>query len=656
MARQYARFDAATIGSGLAVTDSGLVLTTAVDSTSRARMARSTFERTGGTYGAEFVFWGDADDLLASIGLVAASEGLGAEVGVATLSVGWRLDTGEVRLGNTVLASGLPAVAKGQIVGVVFYAAPGFINLVRFALDGDTVATVDVGSDAWHFAVSMASATAGELSCAVNAGQWPARGEAATAAWELPATSITTLYFGNRHWLSATTDSPANQRYEGRLIDDGIEEMQRVGFWPWADAVAPRPAGAQLQVLDVDGALASLDYGQAPVAIREVAAGGSLATSTPIGRFVIDSVEVVSDRIVRLRLRDAHDALDEPLNPAVFLPYVPALAWKAQPVVIGACASVPLLAANSDGTVGFLCDAPLGHVDVVLDRGDALEPGTWTLTGGAQQLFLDSPPLGPVVADVSTTAGSMTPATLADALHAVFSRVGFTAWDKAEADAIDVATGYAGIGFYVGSEVRSARQARDAMLANYCGSAWQDAVGTLRLVRLTAPEDAVATMALQPATLDGDLVWAYDEAPNLTRRMSYRPNGAVMGAADFVTDLVDVPMSRRVELMQPARGIVYSAAPLHPRYDAASRRDPVVSGFWLRADAQAEIDRVCGLYSVERRFYTWTGRLPGALPAIGDVVSVSYPAYGLADGRNLLVVALQPNRATGRVTIRFWGA
>lgn len=655
MARQYARFESAVIGPGLATSDSGLVLTTTTDSTSRERMARSTFSRTGDTYGAEFVFWGDAD-LYANIGLVDASESLAAEVGIAPLSIGWRLDTGEVFSGGDLVAYHLPGVQKGQIVGVTFYAAPGSLNLVRFELDGTTVAEIDVGDgDTWHYAVSMASDPAGELSCAVNAGQWSGRGESGTTGWPAPTVLVETIYLANRHWLSASSDEPANQRYEGRIIDDGVEETQRVGFWPWADAVAQRPTGAQVLVSDPDGALAGLTSDVA-AAMLQVDLAGTRASAAAIGRYALDSVEVVGDQGVRLRLRDGHDALDEPINPSVFLPYVPALAWKAQPVVIGACASVPLLSANNDGTVGFLADSPIGHVDVVLDRGDALEPGMWTLTADGQQLFLDSPPLGPVLADVSTADGTMTPATLAQALHDVFSRVRFGAWLKTEAEAIDTATGYAGIGYYVGSEVRSARQARDMLLANYCASAWQDADGVLRLVRLTAPEDAVASMELQTALQEGDLLWAYDQAPNLTRRMSYRPNGAVMGAGDFVTDLVDVPMSRRMELMQPARGIVYSGITLHPRYDAASRREPMPSGFWERADAQAEIDRVCGLYAVERRFYTWTGTVTGSLPAIGEVVSVIYPAYGLDAGRNLLVVSLQHNRATGRVTIRFWGA
>lgn len=657
MARQYARFDNATIGSGLVATDGGLVITTTLNSTSRSRMARSTFSLDGVGYGAEFVFWGDATSLLASVGLVLAATGLNAEVGVAAGSVGWRLDSGEIRLSGTVVTSGLSPVGKGQIVGVQFVESPGFAYSVRFSVDGTNVAEITLPSKQWHFAVSLASATAGQLSAAVNAGQWPARGAAAAAGWQAALAPVLTQFYADRHWLSATTDNPANTRYEGAIVDEGLEELQRVGFWPWADAVSPRPTGGQVRIHDPDGRLIGLDASQASVLVKTVDRDGTLASATTVSRFMVDTIEVLDDGYVRLRLRDPHDALDEPLNAAVFLPYVPALAWKAQPVVIGACASVPLLAANSDGSVGFLADSALGHVDLVMDRGDPLESGTWSLTSDGQQLFLDSPPLGPVLADVTTIAGSsMTPATLSQTLHRIFSRVGFAAWSKTDTDAIDTATGYAGVGVYIGSEARSARQVRDQVLGWYCASTWQSATGVMRTVRLIAPEAVAAVSELQAAQLDSDLVWAYDQAPNLSRRMGYRPNAQTMGSADFVTDVVDVPMSRRAELMQAFRGVVYSAVALHARYDAADRRDPVPSGFWRREDAQAEIDRVCGLYAVERRFYTWTGRLTTGLPAIGDVVTVYYPAYGMDAGRKLLVVALQPNRATGRVMIRFWGA
>ena len=658
MAREFDRFDATTIGPGLVATYDGLLLTTNAAALSVSRAARGTIFHSDGVHGAEFTFYGDAA-LVASIGLVQSSTSLSAAVGSIANSVGWRLDAGEVRVGGVLVLSGLPVVTKGQIVGVVLREVPGFTFNADFYLEGAVVATVNFPAGAsWTIAASLASTVAGDLTAVVNAGQWPARSTAAYLGWRPNEPLVSDIRIADAHWMSANADAPANTRYEGRIAPAGVEILQAVGFWPWQDAVSPRGAAAQLNAYDPDGLLDALEVdGEVRVRIRQADSNGTLATSTDVGRFVLDGMEVVGDDWKRIRLRDAHDDLDEPLNPGVFLPNIPQLAWQPQPVVIGAVCSVPLLAANSDGSVGFLADSPLAEVSAVLDRGDALEVGTWSIAPGAQQLLLESPPLGPVVADVSSIGAGMTPATMQQALHQVFSRVRKASWSAADALDIDTATGYAGIGYFVGGGVQSARQARDAILASYCAACWQDSTGILRFSRLVNPDTATPDIELSPATLGEDLTSVYDNAPNLTRRMGYRPNAAPMAASDFVTDLVDVPMSRRVELMQPHRGIAYSAVPMHSRYAAADRRSPFPSTFYRAADAQTEIDRVCGLYAVQRRFYAWqmVGDT-GAAPMPGQVARVTYNRYGLDAGRNLLVVSVQRNPATGRLNLKLWGA
>lgn len=663
MARVFDRFNATTIGPDLVATDGGLLLTTNADSLSISRAARGNVFHSDGSHGVEFTFYGD-DPLVASVGLVQASVSLSVAVGSVVNSVGWRMDTGEILLDGVVSVSGLPIVTKGQVVGLIFREGPGFRYYADYYLEDALVASVRIATVpgfSWAFAVSLAGAVAGELTAALNAGQWPARSDAAYIGWKPATVQPGVVRVADEHWLSAHTDNPADTRYEGLLSAAGIDVIQSVGFWPWQDAAAPRGAAAALNIYDPNGLLDALEVdGEVRVRVSQGVSGGSLAAAADIGRFVLDGIEVTGDDWKRVRLRDAHDDLDEPLNPGVFLPNIPALAWQPQPVVIGAVCSVPLLAANSDGTVGFLSDAPLSSVSEVLDRGDALEVGTWSIAPGDQQLLLESPPVGPVVADVSSIGASMAPATLQQVLHRIYSRVRKSSWSSGDAGDIDASTGYDGIGYYIGGSVISCRQARDAILASYCASAWQDSTGLLRCTRLISPESIGPDLELSRAMLGGDLTWVYDNAPNLSRRMGYRPNAAPMASSDFVTDLVDVPMSRRIELMRPYRGLVFSAVPMHGRYAAAERREPFQSLFYSQADAQAEIDYVCNLYAVERRFYSWRGigDYDESLSALrpGQVVNVSYDRYGLASGRNMLVVSIQRNPSTKRMSLRLWGA
>lgn len=658
MARVFDRFDDTTIGPDLIATDGGLLLSTSADALSISRTARGSVFHNAGVHGVELTFYGDAA-LVAAIGLAQETAVLSAAVGATADSVGWRLDLGEVKLDGATVLTGLPIPAKGDIVAVMLAEEPGPDFYARFYLDGALVGTVALtAGPAWAFAASLSAPVAGELTAALNAGQWPARGDAAYAGWRPVEVATETVRLADMHWMTANDDSPANTRYEGRIASAGVELLQSVGFWPWQDAVSPRGAAAVVTAYDPQGLLAALDVdGTVRVRVRTGAAAGTLAEADDVAQLVLDGIEVIGDDMVRLRLRDAHDDLDEPINPGVFLPNIAALAWQPQPLVIGAVCSVPLLAANGDGTVGFLADSPLAEVSAVLDRGDALEPGTWSVAPGDQQLLLESPPLGPVLADVSSIGAGMSPATLQQAMHQVFSRIRKSSWNDLDAESIDTATEYQGIGYYVGGAVASARQARDAMLANYGAACWQDASGLLRFSRLIDPETVAADVDLPQSMVMEDMTWVYDSAPNLTRRMGYQPNAARMSASDFVTDLVDVPMSRRIELMRPYRGMVYSSVPLHFRYAAAERRQPFPSMFFSRADAQAELDRICGLYSVQRRFYSWRGQSQSALSLTpGMVVNVRYDRYGLEGGRNMLVVSVQRNPSTGRFSLRLWGA
>ena len=184
------------------------------------------------------------------------------------------------------------------------------------------------------------------------------------------------------------------------------------------------------------------------------------------------------------------------------------------------------------------------------------------------------------------------------------------------------------------------------------------AEGVLRFARVVAPESYSGELAfdLSEDDMAADLIRVPDDAPNLTRRMAYRPNAQALGASDLVTDVVDVPQARRDELTSLYRGQVYGAGPLHDHYRLAEVADPLISLFWRHDDAQAEIDRVLGLYQVQRFFYQVAVRGDQSLaPLPGQVGRITYGRYGLADGKPVLVRRVERNPATGDVVLTVWG-
>lgn len=658
MAVDYARWAASPIGDGLMVEDAGLTLTT-TGASSLAAMARSNLAQSAGTHGVEVMFWG-GDELEATFGVVTTGAVLSAELGSAN-GIGWRLHRGQVLLNGSLVAAGLPTPSKGEPLGV--RVVVGNPSVVTFYRGAQVVAQVDVQfAGPVHFAASIASTAAQGLRCIVNAGQWQGISPAINGAgWAAPAGTVSPTFLASEDYMSAAGDTPADQPYQGIVSTEGLATIASVSFWPWDGA--SRGGTAQMRVQDAGGFLDALALSaerDIPVAVRQVVQGQSLGTAQPVGRYVLDRIDIESDGAKALVLRDAHDDLDEPLHRAVFLPpQGDTLAWQAQPVVIGLVRSVPGAKVNSDGSAQWLSDAALASVGGVLDRGAVIAAGSgYTLAPGGQQLALTSPPLGPLVADASTLP-DLSPAPLRQALADVFGRIGKAAWASADADAIDAATGYAGIGYYAG-QASTPRQALTAILPSYAADWWQDGAGVLRLARLIEPEtvaDADLEFELDWRELQSDLIVMPDLAPNLSRRMGYQPNALALGAGDLITDLEQLPPAQRQQLTAEYRGQVYAAGTLARRYAHAETAAPIVSRFDRREDAQAEIDRVVGLYAIPRYFYAgrMTGRTDVQLRP-GQVGRITYHRYGLQDGRKVLVTGVTSNRATGEHALKFWGA
>ena len=459
-------------------------------------------------------------------------------------------------------------------------------------------------------------------------------------------------------YLSASSDSPAHARYEGVLADT-ITTTQGVSFWAWEGEASSGSTTAMLRVIDDLHTLDPLvlaDVRGVPVRILQGKADGTVADGEPLARFVLERVEVLDDNTKAVQLATAHPGLDESITRAVFMPNLSTYAWKSVPVVIGAVASVPALPVNGDGTVCWLADAPLAHVESVMDRGDVLEVGTYEVAPDNQQLLTVSPPIGPVVCDVSSVGPDMQPASLAQALAEIFRRVGEQAWSLADAEAIDAASGYAGVGYYAGDPV-NAREALAAILPSYGAWWWEDAEGLLRFTRITDPASYVGELAfdLDGAELSADIIVSPDLAPNLTRRMAFRPNAQALGPGDLVTDMVDVPPARRAELTAAYRGQVYATGPLPPQYGHADAAEPFLSLLWRREDAQTEMDRVVGLYGQTRVFAVVRLVDKSLRVQPGQVGSITYSRYGMAAGRRMLVRSVTCNRATGDNALVLWG-
>lgn len=256
----------------------------------------------------------------------------------------------------------------------------------------------------------------------------------------------------------------------------------------------------------------------------------------------------------------------------------------------------------------------------------------------------------------STAPALLQPIKLRDYVQAVLDkhRTGI-AWSSDDAAAIDDATGYAGIGVYLrGGETIA--QALDMALASYTACKWCDGAGVMRFTRLVDPADETAVGTIDETIMLTDLLPEQDTAPALSTRMGARRNWQSFADGDLVAPSTNFPPPVRQYLLARYQQVLASSQSIAPAYIHARYADPAPSAFDLATDAQTEIDRISAIYATQRWFYSTEIALDLTPDLdVGQIRQLVYPLYGLAQGKNVMVVEFQPDLLNNTATIVVWG-
>ena len=246
-------------------------------------------------------------------------------------------------------------------------------------------------------------------------------------------------------------------------------------------------------------------------------------------------------------------------------------------------------------------------------------------------------------------------------------------YDATGAQAIDAATKYVGGVAYHSSETPMCQAAKQKVLDSWGAMDYPTRNGKISIFRLEAPEDAssVAGTLFAYDVLDY-LICTPDNAEGLSTRLSggYQPDP--YSESDFANvTQSDVPQQVRKLLEQPYQWTATSSVPLAEKYQYAETVSPLLSVFDVEADGQAEITRMCSLYTKERHFYVGTFKVDSFAPfEIGQVWRVVYPLPTLNDptqpplaiyngtgysGQQLLLLAVTDIPSEGKAILTFWG-
>ena len=252
-------------------------------------------------------------------------------------------------------------------------------------------------------------------------------------------------------------------------------------------------------------------------------------------------------------------------------------------------------------------------------------------------------------------SANLVPIKLAPFIAEIMRRAGIadSEWDRASAEAIDE---YEGIGWATAEQVPVSKPLDD-VLPSYGACFAQGNDGLFRVYRMVDPATITPAGIITRDDFFGDLRTDLDEAPGLTNQFGLQRNETVLDASDFVDDFdpdTGIDLAQRARLSRRYREIVATAAPFADSYANAYNGGALGTRFVRIADAQAELERMCAIYTAERRF--WTAEVPLDAPyEIGQVWTLVYPYYGLAEGKNMMVVRLAIDYINRKATLTLWG-
>jgi hypothetical protein len=453
-----------------------------------------------------------------------------------------------------------------------------------------------------------------------------------------------TRYIGCREYVTGPTESPANTVYLP-LAKGGLAFTEQVSLIGEASL-----SGGDIELDNADG---SLDSWLGDVWRNRRLRAWSGDPAWPRADFrlrfdgIVDDIGSSSRDTINLVLRDKLQRLNTPISEAK-------LGGTSQnkdaiiPIPFGECHNVtPLLTDAVALEYGFL-----GAVESTFEVRTNGKPIAVMLHNQAGRFNLTTDPFSTTItASVQGDSGAGYAPRIAPLVRRIATAYGKAGDRFIEAD-LDVAnlaafdaTHPQPVGLYVVDRTNQA-QAIQQLAASVGAQAIMSATGQLRLVQITLPATGV------PVEIGPDQMLANSLHP--AERLP------VMAAVKIAFDRNYTVQAALTTSIPPAHADLYATEWLtetvvdesvRARYRLTDDPVQVETCLKTRADARAEAIRRLALRSVPRTVYEFDGEPELMVLELGQAVALRDERFGLAAGAPGVVVMLQRNWITGRVTV-----
>lgn len=384
----------------------------------------------------------------------------------------------------------------------------------------------------------------------------------------------------------------------------------------------------------------------------------------------VNGIEGDDSRIV-LTLRDNRVKTDKPVRAGVFdgtggLNGDATLAGMQKPLCYGIVKNCAPVLVNYAQQIYQVHDGSIAAVDAVRDRGIALDyagdvanimtanpgPSEYVTQLSGAYIRLGSTSAGLVTADVQGDNQGGFPATCtAIALKILKTRLGVFSMSSADIDEgsfaqlAEVLSGNAGI--YIAQETTGS-DVLDALI-NPAGGYWSfTRQGQLFAGAVVSPTGATATLR----NLDASGLRLVQTIPPAWRiKVGYAPATVVQSENDLAGGVAG---NVQAFVTEPYRYVTATDDAVRQKNSLATER-VFETSLANKADADALLARLMAIYSVKRMVFEVTVYKTLYRYFLGNVLRLQYDRYGLASGKDFLVVGVSDNAATGQTVLTVWG-
>ena len=484
--------------------------------------------------------------------------------------------------------------------------------------------------------------------------------------YNLADATTSTLYYSTHGFQSKSSDDPANQPFDARVIT-ALNVERSLVRGNSLGGISPITVG-EIAFNNADGGLDNLvdDYSWDGRDVRVLMGGKDFGYDdySLIFKGTVDQLEYDLDTI-RLRARDLLFKLDKPIQGSRYLGTGgnnggADLAGKPQPLLFGDVFNIPAVLLDPANLVYHVHAGAIASIVAVRDKGVALTVTTGTPGSGSYRAStasgrfqLGATPSGRVTADVKGhLEGGVQASITSDIVRVIASTYASLTAGEVDLGSFGGVSTIAPntVGIFIDTTDRTVRDVVEELMTGIGGFAAFNRFGQMQIGVITAPTGS------NDASFTASMVFEFAresfQRPVDKLAVGYRKNYQVQTGDDLAGS---VNASARSEFAQEFRKVELQATSITSTHLVPAEPIFVPGLFAEQAAASTEASRQLTIYASARSIFRIMVKSDAAQLELGNKVQLTQARYGFDSGRQLVIVGMSEDFERGEIVLELFG-